>query len=157
MGVTTAYSSLYNSSGVPVAGRPKSNNAGGGNSDHVSYTIPTTQTDDAGDTTYLIPVRSGKTIVFLLFDSADLDSGGGALDMDIILRTTDSAGNHTDTILYNAGTAFNAALAGKFVYCGVKVPTAGAAPGDVGHIILKVNTAATTPAQGAISLFAQVS
>lgn len=157
MAVTTAYSNLYNSSGVPVAGRPKSNNAGGGNSDFVAYTFPTTQLDDAGDVTYLIPVRSGKRILFLLWDSAELDTGGGnALDMDLVLRTTDSAGNHTDTIIYNAGTAFSAALAGKFVPVNVLVPTAGAAPGDVGHIIAKVGVAASTAAQGAISLFAQI-
>lgn len=151
MSVSTAYSSYYTSAAVPAktSGRPKSSNIGVVN-DFVEYTIPTTQIDDAGDVTYLIPVRSGRTIVYLLFDCADLDSGAGALDLDIVLRTTNAAGTNTDTILYNAGTAFNAAHAGKFVWCNVGVPQT---PTDMGHIILYCNTAASTAASGVIKLF----
>lgn len=152
MAVSTAYSEFYTSAGVPKLGRPKSNNVGV-NNDYVEYTIPTTQLDDATDITYLIPVRSGKRIIYLLFDSADFDSGGGALDMDIILRTTNAAGTSTDTILYNAGTAFNAALAGKVVFCNAVVPEDA---DSVGHICLYVNTAASTAAAGVIKLFVAV-
>lgn len=154
MGVTTAYSALYESAGVPRAsgGRPRTFHPF---NDYVSYTIPTTQTDDAGDVTYLIPVASGRRIVYLKFDCADLDSGGGALDMDIILRTTAADGTtHTDTtILYNAGTAFNAAHTAKWVWCDTAVPSTAT---NMAHIILKVNTAASTPAEGAIKLFVYV-
>lgn len=154
MAVSTAYSVHYDSSGVPTkaGGRPRTFHPF---SDFVpTTTIPTTQLDDAGDVTYLLPVASGRRIVFLLFDATDMDTGGPTLDMDIVLRTTNSAGSHTDTILYNAGTAFgSAAHAGKWVFCDVAVPDSAT---STGHIILKVNTAATTPAQGTISLYAQV-
>lgn len=152
MAVTTAYSVHYESAGVPTkaGGRPRTFHP---YSDKVAYTFPTTQLDDAGDVTYLLPVMSGRRIIFLQFDCADLDSGGTALDMDLVLRTTNPAGTHTDTILYNAGTAFSAAQTGKWVYCDVLVPDSAT---STGHIIAKVGTAATTPASGAISLFAQV-
>jgi hypothetical protein len=154
MAVSTAYSSYYASAGVPSksSGRPKSTNVGVAN-DFVEYTIPTTQIDDATDFTYLIPVRSGKRIICGQFDCADLDSGAGALDLDIVLRTTSSAGVVTDTILYNAGTAFNAAHAGKWFWCNAVVPQT---PTDMGHIGLLCNTAASTAASGAIKLFVEV-
>lgn len=153
MAVTTAYSEFYTSAGVPKLGRPKSNNTAG-NPDYVEYTIPTTQLDDATDTTFLIPVRSGKRIVYMILTCADLDSGGGgALDMDIILRTTSAAGVTTDTILYNAGTAFNAAHAGLIIFCNALVPEDA---DSVGHLILYVNTPASTAASGAIKLFVEV-
>lgn len=152
MGVTTAYSSLYNSSGIPIQGRPLSSNLGP-NPDGVEITIPTTQLDDAGDVTFLFPVRSGKRIMWFLFDSTDMDSGGGNLDMDLVLRTTSAAGVTTDTILFNAATAFNAALTAKWVWVNVPVP---ADADNIGHVILYVNVAASTPAQGTLKIYMMV-
>lgn len=152
MAVSTTYSSLYSSDGTPKSGRPIIRNTSDV-PDLVEYTIPTTQLDDAGDVVYLIPVASGRRIHHLIFDCADLDGGGPTLDMDIILRTG-TTGSFTDTILYNAGTAFgSAAHAGKFIWCNVQVPDDA---DRTGHICLLVNTAATTPAQGAIKLWAYV-
>jgi hypothetical protein len=143
---------LYTSSGVPTKGRPYSRNVAG-NPDWLSYTIPTTVTGgDAGSRAFLIPVRSGKRIVTLQFDSAALSASD--LDMDIVLQTTNAAGTTTTTILYNAGTAFTGALAGKWIYCDVQVPEDA---DGVGHIVAYVNTTGTTPAAGAISLFVFVS
>ena len=72
--------------------------------------------------------------------------------MDIVLRTTDSDGNHTDTILYNAGTAFAGALSNQFrVINLVQVPTDG---DNVGSIALYVNTGGGSADAGDINLIA---
>lgn len=149
MAVSTAYSEHYNSTtGKPKNGRPKSSNIGPV-IDYVEYTIPTTQIDDATDTTYLIPVRCGKRVTEIVFTCDDL--AGTNLDMDIIGRTTNSAGTHTDTILYNAGTAFTSAHTATIVLPNWLVPSASS-ESQVGHICLYVNVAAGTPAQGTIKM-----
>lgn len=152
MGVTTAFSSHYTAAALPskASGRPKSSNIGLAN-DHVEYTIPTTQIDDATDFTYLIPVRAGKRIVCMTFDCAALAATN--LDLDIVLRSVNSAGTVADTILYNAGTAFTAAHAGKFVWVNAVVPQT---PTDMAHIGLLCNVAGGTPAAGAIKLLAEI-
>ena len=153
---TTTYSSLYSSAGVPIQGRPKSSNLGF-NDDSVALSFATTDLDLLDDFKYAIPVRCGKVIEWIeLGEFTDLDSGGGALDMDIVLRTTNSAGTNTDTILYNAGTAFaTAQTAGAIfrVWCRAKVPDDA---DGVGHIGFKVNTAASTPNAGTGQLAAHV-
>lgn len=154
MAVTTTYSDLYSAANTPAKskGRPKARNTGDVD-DFVSYTVPTSVLADATSFVYLLPVQTGRKIVFLLFDCADLDSGAGNLDLDIVLRTTNAAGTHTDTILFNAGTAFASAQSGKIVICNTDVP---ADADSVGHIGLLCNVAASTPASGAISLYAKV-
>lgn len=157
MAAATTYTTLYASAGVPANGRPISS-APGPCSDWVKPTWATTDVDDVGDVKYLIPVLSGKRINFLdISETTDMDTGGPTLDMDLILRTTDKAGSHTDTtILFNAGTFFAAAqTAGAIlrVWCDVQVPDSAT---GVGHIISKVNAAATTPAQGTAYIYADV-
>ena len=153
MALTITYSDLYSAANVPAKskGRPKARNTGDVD-DHVEYTLPASILADTGSLAYLIPVQSGRKIVFLLFDCAALDAGT-AIDADLVLRTTNAAGTHTDTIIYNAGTAFEAAHAAKFVWVNVDVPSDA---DSTGHIIFYVNTAATTPAAGAINLYAKV-
>lgn len=155
---TTAYSALYDSSGNPIAGRPKSSNAGPNDDYLVGLAFATTALDLLDDFTYAIPVRSGKTIAYLeLGETTELDTGGGnALDMDIVLRTTSGAGVVTDTILFNAGTFFTAAQTAGAIYrvwCNAKVPDCAS---GVGHIGFKVNTAASTANAGTLNLFAKV-
>lgn len=150
MAASSAYSRHYSSANVPANGRPIVRNTGDVD-DFVTYTVATTSLDDAGDVVYLIPVQSGRTIGYLVFDCAAL--AASSLDLDIILRTTNSAGTHTDTILYNAGTAFTSAHSGKVVVCNVAVPEDA---DSVGHICLYCNVAGTTPAAGAITLNAKV-
>lgn len=147
MAVTTTYSSNYGSDNLPTGGRPFNPPIGAG-MDYVSYTIPNAQLDDAGDVSYLTAIPVARTIHLIVFDSAALD-GGTALDADLVLRTTDKDGNHTDTIIYNAGTAFEAALVAKVILTSTKVPASAT---GYGHLLFKVNTAATTPATGAITL-----
>lgn len=148
----TAYSALYDSNNLPTGGRPF-NPPFGIAIDYVNEEIATTELDTANDVTYLIPVPVGRTIVKIEVKNEELDTGGGnALDLDIVLRTTDSAGTNTDTILYNAGTAFSAAVTTPtVVYPNAKVPASAT---GIGHIIAKVNVAATTAAAGDITLFA---
>lgn len=149
MAASTGYSELYNSStGKPKAGRPKSSNIGP-TIDYVEYTIPTTQIDDATDTSYLIPVRSGKRVVQIVFSADDLAASN--LDLDIIGRVTNAAGTHADTILFNAGTAFTSAQSGVVVFPNWLVPSA-TSESQVGHICLYCNVAGGTPAQGVIKI-----
>lgn len=153
---TTSYSTLYSSAGVPIKGRPKSSNIGF-NDDSVALSFATTDLDTADDFKYAIPVRSGKMIEYLdLGEFTDMDTGGTALDMDIVLRTTNSAGANTDTILFNAGTFFTGAqTAGAVfrVWCRTRVPDDA---DGVGHIGFKVGVAATTAAAGTGQLYAHV-
>lgn len=155
---TTTGSVLYDSSINPIAGRPKSSNAGPNDEYLTGISYATTDLDLADDAKYLIPVRAGKTIDYLDLDSwTELDTGGGnALDMDICCRTTSSAGAVTDQILFNAGSFFTTAQTAGAVHrvpCKYKVPDC---PTSVGHIISKVNTAASTANAGTGNLFAKV-
>lgn len=154
---TTAYSNLYSSAGVPVKGRPRSSNAGA-NDDSVALSFATTVLDTLADVTFAIPVRSGKFIEYLdLGEFTELDTGGGnALDMDIVLRTTNAAGTNTDTILFNAGSFFTVAQAAGAIYrvwCRTRVPDDA---DGVGHIIFYTNVAASTANAGTGNLFAKV-
>lgn len=155
---TTAYSALYDSSGNPIAGRPKSSNVGYNDETLVALAFATTALDLLADFTYAIPVRAGKTIEYLdLGEFTELDTGGGnALDMDIVLRTTNSAGTVTNTILFNAGAFFTVAQtagAPYRVWCNAKVPDC---PSGVGHIGFLVNTAASTPNAGTGNIYAHI-
>lgn len=150
MAASKVYSDLFSSatSSTPKSGFPR-NNPYGANVVTVVYTIATTSLDDAGDFVGLWPVKSGRKWQRITFTCADLDSGGTGLDLDIIQRVVDKDGNITDTILFNAGSAFTAAQTEVTVY-----PTSSggdqfpAAPGNVVMVGLYCNTAATTPASG---------
>lgn len=154
---TTTYSALYDSTGLPIQGRPKSSNVGP-NDDYVKgLSFATTDLDLLADFKYAIPVRAGKRIVFLdLGEFTELDTGGGnALDMDVILRSTIGS-TVTDTILFNAGSFFTAAQTAGAIYrvwCDMRVPDASS---GVGHIGFYVNTAASTANAGTGNLFAHV-
>lgn len=156
MAAANTFTNLYASAGVPAQGRPVSSHPGPCD-DWVKPTWATIDIDDIGDVKYLIPVLGGKRIQFLdISETTDMDTGGTALDMDIVLRTTDKLGAHTDTILFNAGTFFTAAqTAGAIlrVWCDVLVPDSAT---GMGHIISKVGAAATTPAQGTAYIYASV-
>ena len=147
---TIAYSMLYDSSGNPISSRPKSSNVGYNDETRVGLAFATTALDLAADFTYAIPVRSGKVIEYIdLGEWTELDTGGGnALDMDIVLRTKNSAGTVTNTILFNAGDFFTAAqTAGAIrrIWCNVRVPDCAT---SVGHIGFLVNVAASTANAG---------
>ncbi len=156
---TTTYSSLYDSSGNPIQGHPKSDNISGDNSvTLIGLSYATTDLDLLADFKYWIPVRSGHTIVWLdLGEWTELDTGGGnALDMDIVHRYTNSAGTVVDTILFNAGSFFTAAqTAGALyrVWCNYKVPDN---PLSLGHIGTYCNTAASTANAGTGNVYAHI-
>lgn len=112
--------------------------------EYVAHTQATTSLDDAGDRVRLFKVKNGTVINKLIVGNHDdLDSGGGAIDQDVVL--VDDAG---DTILYNAGTAFNAATTTPLIVQPgnvTVVDTAGTA-----YVGLKVNVAASTPQEGVV-------
>jgi hypothetical protein len=111
-----------------------------------SYVIPTTQLDDVGDVAYLIPYHAGAEECGVLFNCGDGDTGGTTLDMDFVRRTLDTSGTATDTILGNMGTAFSAAQTGKYVSFTPSTVAPHSRDEKV-HLVLKVNAAATTPAE----------
>lgn len=151
MAVVITYSSLYSAALVPAQGRPRSL-ATGPSDDDIQYTVPTTVTGgDAGSIAYLMPLRSGKKLVSLQFDCAALASSN--LDMDLVLRQYNADGTFTDSVLYNAGTAFTSAHTNKWVYVG---STIGASRDGVAHLIAYVNVTGGTPASGAIKLVVKV-
>lgn len=115
----------------------------GPNAAYVHDTMPTTELDAIGDKRYLFPIPNGAEIYMLYEEHADLDSGAGALDMDIVLED-----DNGDTILYNAGTAFNAAVTGKWIaVAGTKVK------GTTAKICTKIVAAASTPASGSLIVY----
>lgn len=147
MAAATVYSSRYNSNNHPIGGRPLGG-IGRPQVDWVTHTVPTTSTDDVGDRTNLFAVPEGAVIYELVITAEDLDTNATeTLDADIVLSTIDSAGTVTDTILYNAGTALEDALTRTVVDLDVTVPDSAL---GYGHIQLKVNTVAATPAEGDI-------
>ena len=109
---------------------------------HVRHTqtVATTSLDDAGDRVRMIPLPDKVKLIGFFLTHGDLDSGGGNLDMDVVLNDDDS-----DVILLNAGTAFNAARTTPlWVDC---LDTQVNAQGDTkASLDLYVNVAASTPA-----------
>lgn len=159
---STTYSALYNSDGTPLSTYPQLMPT----SFSLTYTVPTAQ-QDLGDTSYLIPVPLGCTLTGLMVSNGDMDTNGTPLlDMDVVLRLPLSDGTNQDDILYNAGTAFTAAVTTPLyvaivdatgqTYGGLKVAsrsTTGLRPlTPHGHVILLVNAAAATAAAAAITL-----
>lgn len=120
-----------------------------------TYVIPTTQLDTIGDIAYLLPYHVGAKEVSVHFNCGDADTGGTTLDMDICRRTIDEDGDFTDVILYNAGTAFSAALTSKLEVFDLTDPDDASQSSTSRdgrcHLILKVNATATTPAEVTIS------
>jgi len=155
--MATTYSNRYTSAGVPTSGRPLSKNTGP-NDDYVEASYATTDIDEIGEVKYLLSVQCGRDIVYIdLSGTTDMDSNGApALDMDLYLRTTDKLGNHTDTLLFNAGTFFQSAQTAGAVYriwCTEPVPNS--ASGSA-HIISKTVAAAATAVAGTFNLYAKV-
>lgn len=157
MAAATTYSALFTTAGVPVNGRPFTAPVGTC-VDYINDTIPTTSLDDIGDFRGLIPLPTGKTLVKMEIKAADLDSGGGAaLDADLVLRQTDKNGVNTDTIVYDASvnSPFSAAISTALAVYPNQFISGSADADDVIVLGLKVNTAASTAAQGALSLYVQ--
>lgn len=140
----TIYSSRFDSTThLPVGGRPK-RNPYGTTVDQATLVIPTTSTDFAGELSYLLPIPRDCNPVMLLIDCGALSSA--TLDADIVL--IDDAGT---TILWNAGTAFTAAVASKVIQLyGTTVSSAS----DNAVIALLVNTAGGTASEGTITITA---
>jgi hypothetical protein len=152
MTATTIYNAAYfnSTSGHPLynSGKPSRNPYG--NIVPFSVVIPTTSSDEAADRVRLVPLPHGAKVKFVVFQCDDLDSSTG-LDADLVIRE-----DATDTIVYNAGSAFQSAVALRQVG-----PDAGS---DNLHVVSEsdgldasldflVNTQGTTPAQGTISGF----
>jgi hypothetical protein len=140
----TIYSSRFDTTThVPVNGRPK-RNPYGVTVDQAQLVIPTTSSDFAGELSYLLPVPRDCNPFQLLIDCGALSSA--TLDADIVL--IDDAGT---TILWNAGTAFTAAVASKLIQLyDVTVVSAN----DNAVIALLINTAGGTPSEGTITITA---
>ena len=156
MAAATVYSSLFNSDGTPkkVWNPP----FGAMGSISIRDTVATTTLDDTGDFLALIPVANGTVMTELTVANGDLDTDGSpALDADIIMRAIDSAGTATDTILYNAGAAFQAAVTTARVIPLVADDDVGgieATGGAEGYVLIGfyVNTAAATGASTTLDL-----
>lgn len=149
MSAATIYSDKYDSNGRPL-NIPK--NPWGITVVPFSLTIPTTSTDDVGDRAKIAPIPDGVKQVMVWFNtSADGDSGGPTLDVDLIVDDFGgAAGIARDTILYNAGTAFGAgAIDNKLVINTTGV--VGKATQGYGHLGLLVNAAAATGVEFVIS------
>lgn len=155
MSATSVYSTLSTTatSGIPTSGRPFTPPVGCA-MDAVSYTIATTSLDEANDFVGLIPVPIGKTLMLVGETWADLDSGAGALDEDLILRTVDKNGTKTDTIIVNHGTALATAQT-TILWTQVNaIIASNSAATDYAWLGYLNNTPASTAAQGAVTLIA---
>lgn len=140
-------------SNVPLNGSWPGRANAGAQTIMANVVIPTTSIDDVADFYGICPVPSGKLLVGAIHQASDGDTGGTSMDVDIILRTYNSAGTATDTILYNAGTAYTAAQATSFLEWNARVPRSEGGYGIVGTY---VNVAATTPAAITMGLEIQI-
>ena len=108
----------------------------------ITDTVPAAELGEAADRRRLAKISHGLELIALALIHGDGDSGAGALDADIVLHDDDG-----DTILYNAGTAFNAAVTTPLwvflATAGVRVNAAA----DDASIDLLVNVAASTAAE----------
>lgn len=113
-----------------------------------SPTIPTTSLNDVGDRVNLLAIGAGRRIGYI--DILSNDAGDShatpTLDADLVLSVgAESDGDGTETVLYNAGTRFQAAST-TFVRTPVDILIADSVDSK-GVVRLKVNTAAATPAE----------
>ena len=156
MAAGNAYNTDYfvsATSNVPLNGSWPGRANAGAQTIMVNAVVPTTSTDDATDFYGLCPVASGRKLVGAIHQASDGDTGGTSMDLDIILRTYNSAGTATDVILYNAGTAYTAAQATSFLEWNTIVPRS---EGGYGIIGLYCNVAATTGAAITLGLEVQI-
>lgn len=149
MAAATVYNSTFykdTTNGIPFSlDSPPS----GDNEKTFSQVLLDTSLDDAGDFVAYFPVMEGRLIKQLVVDSLAHDTHATpTLDMDVVLRTVLLDGTTETTILYNAGTAFEAAHSTRLDF-----PTKGSSVVRVprskygyGHVGLLVNVAAATPA-----------
>lgn len=107
----------------------------------ITHLYATAELDEANDRVNLASILEGKEIVAVLFDCADL--GGATFDMDFVI-SEDAADTDagTETILYNAGTAFAAAQTGKILFPALGRPVRDNVDGNA-VFRSKVNTADT--------------
>ncbi len=138
MGATTVDSALFSN---PTYPRRASH---GVTCVRYSQTIATTSLDDTADRVRIIPLPDKVKLIGFFITSADLDTGGTSGDADIVLNDDDN-----DVILYNAGTAFTAAVTVPlWVDCAeVQVNAQGDTKASLDFY---VNTAMTTPQAGAV-------
>lgn len=131
---STSNSALYSGSGSAI--RPPTR-LPGARWFFVEDTQPVAELGEAGDKRKLFDVPDGLELVMLLETHGDMDTNASpTLDLDIVL--VDDNGT---TILYNAGAAYQAAVATPNVVFlnGVRVK-------GNGHVAMLVNVAAATPA-----------
>lgn len=148
MAATTVYNSaVFNADNQPAKGGRPRPVVTGGNVVNDTVSIATTSLDDIGDEVVLDVVPHGATIYLIPLTWTDMDTDATeTLDADIVLRETTGT-TTTDTILYNAGTAFEDA--GTAV---VVVDHTVASPAELfAEVVFKVNAVAATPAAGTIT------
>jgi hypothetical protein len=157
MAAGTVYSSLFSTSGVPTTGRPFTPPVGLAG-DSISFTVPATSLDDAGDFVGLLAVPVGKTLLATGETWADLDTGGGALSVKLVLRTTDKNGVTTDDLVVDRTTALAAAQA-TVLWTTAPLMTnsyirRNSSANDFAVLGYLVATPASTPAPGVVTLTA---
>ncbi len=158
MAAATAYSSLFqadtsNLQGFsPIASRPYKRDAFW--SEQVSLTVAMTSVDDVGDRVALMALPGGGWLNRVeRLRTADHDTGGPTLDMDLTMWYYDSAGAvAAEVTVYNsdgltpfsgAVTAVESRILGTGG-AGLQIPN----PGGWAVLGYKVLAAATTPAAG---------
>lgn len=142
MPLETKYSSRFDSAGNPLNGRV-ARPLGGTASDIGFITNPAI--DDIGDLNAFLAVPVGAELQKVEWDTPDLDTNGSpTIDMDVVLRTWDSAGAVVDTVLLDAGTIWNAASKTHVFLDKVKVPESQKGYGIVGLKVVAVTATAGT-------------
>ena len=116
-------------------------------------TIETTSVDEINDRVNMLAIPQGSKIACIWYSVTDMDSGGPTLSMDIMAAET-SGGTLTETDLNTPSTFGQSATTGFLVpdAGGTWLHTCGATDDGTVTIRLKVTAAATTAAQGTVSL-----
>ena len=120
--------------------------------DCLTYEVLAAQMSEAGDFSGILAVPEGRRLLALAFTHEDMDGHATpTLDADIVLRTLDSAGTATDTVLVNYSTGFTAAVTTPVVTLLGSTIVPSSALG-YGYIGFKVVAAAATAAAGDVNL-----
>lgn len=118
-------------------------------------TIASTSVDLADDRVKMLPIPQGAKIVAIWYSVTDMDNGGPTLSIDVVCaETTD--GTLTETDLNTPATFGQATTTGWLLPDAgdVWLHEVGVCDNGIAEIRLKVTDAATTPAQGTVSLVA---
>jgi hypothetical protein len=152
------YNRYYNSDGTVKTPPPSASNLGT-QVVPIKATITTTHLGTAANRVYLAPIPSTgpRTLLGLSISATDMDSNGTpTLDADLVLIYTINGVEQTAIVIVDTSALsipLSAAVTWQWIDLMQAIPNADA--GGPVHLVLLINTAAATAAQGTLTIKAE--